>query len=146
MNQGRATSVTADPLTKKGGEGGPPVEDLPGWKTQDAGNRTEEGRIRAHLLHYALHGPGQAFNLTPTSTSVNGLMYHRVEKPTLDALGIRSGDTGVEKTNQVIYRVAVTYENSLPAPQRNFAKTVTMSSVDKKTGKQIGEPLSLTNQ
>ena len=145
LNNGRATSVTADPLTKKGAEGGPPVEEIPGWKEETAGNRTEEGRIRAHLLHYALHGPGKAFNLTPTSTSVNGLMYHQVEKQTLDALGIRPGDTGVEKTNQVTYKVAVSYDNSLPAPQKDFAKTVTMTSTDKKTGKQIGA-LTVNNQ
>jgi hypothetical protein len=143
-SRGRATAVTADPLTKKGEDGSAPTEDPPGYADQAAGKRSPLGSRRAHLLHRELHGPGKVFNLTPTSESMNKLMYFRVERYALEALGIRKNAAGgkVPKTNQIKYTTTVTYDDKLAVPMRDFAKSITMTAVDKKTNAKIGEGLT----
>jgi len=94
------------------------------WGQDKLEDRWPEGRIRGHLLHYAFHGPGKNFNLTPTSDSVNQLMYHKVEKFALDAWGIRKGAAGVkvEKTNQIRYETTVNLRQRA-RQYRQFAST-----------------------
>ena len=147
-SRGRATGVVADPLTKKGADGGPPKADIPGWDQEDPGKRSPEGRIRAHLLHYALHGPGEAYNLTPTSNSVNALMYTKVESHALKALGIRKNATSakVPKATQLHYETKVTYNDRLTGVNKYFAKSIEMRAVDKKTNNEIAPTLNVDNQ
>jgi hypothetical protein len=124
--RGRAKEVVANPLTINGEGGSAPQDDVPGW-TGTSG--VPEARIRAHLLHHALHGPGRRFNLTPTSTSTNGLIYHRFEKHAIDAV--------TKKKKTLFYKTIVTYDDSQKGPYKDVAKTVTMKVYDLKTKKPI---------
>jgi hypothetical protein len=75
---------------------------------------------------------------------MNKLMYFRVERYALEALGIRKNAAGgkVPKTNQIKYTTTVTYDDKLAVPMRDFAKSITMTAVDKKTNAKIGEGLT----
>lgn len=132
-SRGRATSVTADTLTKEppesGEEGSTPQESIPGWEKEKPGERTREGRIRAHLLHHRLHGPGTRKNLTPTSSQTNQLMYNRVEEPSLAAV----------KAGKILeYHTNVEYASSGKSPLIDFAKHIKIESVDKEKKTPIG--------
>ncbi len=131
-SRGRATSVEADPLTVKGALGSRPSNRIPGWKMGP------ESQIRAHLLHDRLHGPGKRFNLTPTSRSINGQMYHRAEKPALRSLGIRKGIPKNEQFEQLKFKTEVEYgDDSTPPTLIDAAKTITVNveGRDPKTNK-----------
>jgi len=123
MDQGRATSVDAK-LTRKG----PPGSDASGdVKGSDTGfelgkDRKKVAWSKTHLLHRDLGGPGESFNLTPTSSSVNQLMYHAFEEKALQALKRGKFAKGKKSKRQLHYNVEVKYE----APY-DFAKTVTGS-------------------
>jgi nucleoid DNA-binding protein len=132
--RGRATRVTANPLTSepKGGGGRPGSAEVKGWDSSEPlGNR------RAHLLHEDLHGPGEPFNLTPSSESTNKLMYYRVEEPALKE---------VEEGKQLYYETIVTYQDSKKKTDF-FAKHISMKAIaikiDKrtktKTEKEVGK-------
>ena len=82
----KASSITAEPLTKKAGNtsGSGPFEDPPGWqhvvkidhellnpKTAQWGPAYW---VRMHLLSELLHGPGAAWNLVPARKTDNSAM------------------------------------------------------------------------
>jgi hypothetical protein len=125
LDAGRASSVTANPLTRKGAGGSKPEEPILGWDTS-----VREARIRAHLLHHNLHGPGRRFNLTPTSSQTNQLMYNRVEKHALKA---------VQAGHQLIYSTQVKYDNSQKGAWKDVAKHLKISAKNKKTKEVVGE-------
>ncbi|MCP4373218.1 MAG: DUF4157 domain-containing protein [Deltaproteobacteria bacterium] len=137
----RSKGVTADPLTHIPGNttGSNPVDEIVGW-TGGGRGRTREGLIRAHLLHGKsdkndLHGPGIAKNMTPTSSSVNQIMYNRVEKFAIDA---------VHNNFRVLkYTTKVTYDDNQTA-KKDFAKHIEMTAKDKETNVIIGS-LSVKN-
>jgi hypothetical protein len=125
--KGRAVQVIANPLTINGEGGSAPQEDVPGWT---GASGVPEARIRAHLLHHDLHGPGRRFNLTPTSTSTNGLMWHRFEKHAKAAI--------IKKKRQLYYMTKVKYDDTTKDNRyKDVAKTVTMKVYDLKTNKAI---------
>jgi hypothetical protein len=86
-----ASTVTAEPLTKKGTGGSRPVQDPIGWehveemdwaslnpKTAQFGPKYW---VRGHLLSMWLHGEGVASNLVPLQKTHNGDMERRIERP-----------------------------------------------------------------
>lgn len=125
LEAGRAKGVTANPLTRKGAGGSKPEEPILGWDTS-----VREARIRAHLLHHNLHGPGRRFNLTPTSSQTNQLMYNRVEKHALKA---------VQAGHQLIYSTQVDYDNDQKGAWKDVAKHIKISAKNKKTKEAVGE-------
>jgi hypothetical protein len=105
---GRATRVQANPLTKKGAKGSAPREAIPGHDTNLRYGGEYISYIRTHLLHHDLGGPGRSFNLTPTSNSVNQLIFNRVEEQTLKE---------VQKGEVLIYTCNVEYKDSPSATE-----------------------------
>lgn len=139
MDQGRAKGVKADPLTINGPPGSKPQEDILGWNTSYEYNGERISYIKAHLLHHHLHGPGRRFNMTPTSNSINRLMYHRIEKQALEALGIRPKDKERQRSRKLTYETDVKYDDSKQEPLKNIAKRIEMKVEvkDLKTDKKI---------
>jgi hypothetical protein len=123
--KGRACKVKVDPLTLNGAGGSQPQEEIAGWKGV---SDVPEARIRAHLLHHDLHGPGRRFNITPTSTSTNGLMFHRFEKHAIKS---------VSRKKQLFYMTEVFYDDSQKGKLKDVAKKIKMTVYDLKTKKPI---------
>ncbi|MBW2739805.1 MAG: hypothetical protein JRE64_13365 [Deltaproteobacteria bacterium] len=155
LEKGRAKGVSADPLTYKGPSGSVPSETIKGHDTKLIYKGKKVAYIRAHLLHGKtskpdLHGPGKKFNMTPTSSKINQLMYHGVEKHALAALGIKP-ENKVKKGRTVLnYNVKVSYSSSPPRDDlRNVAKRITMNVTQKDvvTGKEskVGQPFDEKN-
>jgi hypothetical protein len=125
LSNGRATGVTANPLTVKGVSGSPPRETIRGYDRDFEHNGVRVAAIRAHLLHHRLHGPGRRFNLTPTSNSYNRLMYHGVERQALEASGIIPRNREKQLNTKLDYRVTVTYQEHPSRPElKDIAKKI----------------------
>lgn len=93
MTGGKASSVTADPLTKHPGNTvGRPAPGSPaspqGWETAQASNALKAGLVfnRVHLIHFAFHGPATEWNLVPAETAVNTQFRTDVEADVLSRL------------------------------------------------------------
>jgi hypothetical protein len=155
LDQKRAKGVHANPLTYKGPDGSDPSDPVKGHDTGLLYKGKKVAYIRAHLLHGRsakpdLHGPGKKYNLTPTSSKINQLMYNRVEKHALKALGIFPDNPGKKGRTILNYKVTVTYSNNPPDKRlRNVAKRITMDATktDTVTGKQstVGESFNEMN-
>jgi hypothetical protein len=82
-SSGRAKKVVADPLTKLPGntKGSTASANPLGWELAQAANEIGGSIwVRAHLLAYILHGPGnEIWNLTPADKSANGAMSAQAE-------------------------------------------------------------------
>lgn len=117
MEDGRAMTVTAQPLTKEEGntKGSPASGNPRGWKLATYLNshrkRTDEPgkerRIvewnRVHLLHADLHGPGnQNWNLTPSTERANSGLK-AVERKAIEDIN------SDPPKNYTMYKVVATY-------------------------------------
>jgi hypothetical protein len=80
--EGGGTEMTANPLTIKHLDGEAADVNVPIYENL-AGLRKGKGPpyyVQGHLLNRGLGGSGRRFNLTPLTTSANGLHYNHVEK------------------------------------------------------------------
>jgi len=127
-SRGRATGVSANPLTKKGVKGSPPREPIPGHDTGLTYAGEQISYIRTHLIHHDLGGPGRSFNLTPTSNSLNQKIFNRVEETTLKE---------VQKGEVLIYTVKVEYKDSPTATELGRVKPASKQDLLKFSAKRM---------
>jgi len=133
-SSGRAQKVVADPLTKlPGNTKGSTASGSPlGWELAQAANDLVGSIwVRAHLLAYILHGPGnENWNLTPANKSANGQMSVDVEL---------NASAEMKKGNVVTYTTVVDYGYKGEL-ENQFASKIHVNyvAIDPETRKQVG--------
>ncbi len=120
-DNGRASHVVAEPLTKKAGntKGSKPQANVPGWAHAQKLNKKKDEWVRLHLLSERLHGPGQGWNLTPGAKTVNSAMEKGVE---------REAKEGINASKILFYETMVEYHESDSGftEKSNFPKSITV--------------------
>jgi hypothetical protein len=119
MSGNRAGRVTAEPLTKKAGntKGSSPKANIPGWAHAQRLNKQKDEWVRLHLLNENLHGPGEAWNLTPGTKTTNSAMTRGPEE---------DAKTKINKGMILFYESIVSYHDDDPKfpDKRNFPKNI----------------------
>lgn len=116
IDAGRASQVIAFPLTKLPGNtrGSEPSQDPLGWDHEGVAENPDFW-VRAHLLNHHLHGPGEAWNLTPGTKETNNSMRTEVET---------QAKNRVQEDKILYYETRVSYYTA--ANFINFPRTITV--------------------